>query len=91
MKLMIMIILYDILILCSHCGSAFGHVDVSASIRLGSQHIPIHDAHIRFERSTESKAKDAATVERVSYMHTSATTVAIDKATFYDSNADGDG
>jgi hypothetical protein len=27
----------------------------------------------------------------VSYMHTSATTVAIDKATFYDSNADGDG
>ena len=59
---------------------------MSASIRLGSQHIPINDAHIRFERSTESKAKDAATVERVSDEHAAAV---VDEATCCDANGDG--
>jgi hypothetical protein len=44
--------------------SAFGHLDsINASIRTGSQLLPIPDAHIRFERVTELKSKSSTSIE----------------------------
>lgn len=44
--------------------SAFGHLDsINASLRIGSQLLPIPDAHIRFERVTELKSKSSNSIE----------------------------
>lgn len=46
--------------------SAFGHLDdLNAYIRYGNQMYPVADAHIRFERSTEVKARSVAVVDQV--------------------------
>lgn len=47
-------------------GSSFGHLDgINAVIRSGNQNFYISDAHVRFERSTEVRAKETQTVEEV--------------------------
>ena len=44
--------------------SAFGHLDsINASIKAGQQIVTISDAHIRFERVTELKAKSSNSIE----------------------------
>lgn len=46
--------------------SAFGHLDgIHATIRSSTQMVAVSDAHIRFERSTEAKAKSPLVVEEV--------------------------
>jgi hypothetical protein len=46
--------------------SSFGHLDgLNSSVRTGNQTFTVSDAHIRFERNTEAKAKNSELVEKV--------------------------
>lgn len=46
--------------------SAFGHLDgVNAQVRSINHHIPVVDAHIRFERISEVAVKNSGGVEEV--------------------------
>jgi hypothetical protein len=46
--------------------SCFGHlIDVSASIRIGKQAFTISETHLRFERATETKPKNAELMESI--------------------------
>lgn len=48
-------------LLCS-----FGHLDgVNATVRSGNQAFNLPDAHIRFERATELRAKSGENIEEV--------------------------
>jgi hypothetical protein len=48
--------------------SCFGQhiVDVSATIRIGKQSVPLNDPRLRFERATEVKQKSSEVIESVS-------------------------
>jgi hypothetical protein len=46
--------------------SAFGHLDnISATVRSVNHQIPVIDAHIRFERSSEVVPKSSGAIEEV--------------------------
>jgi hypothetical protein len=46
--------------------SSFGHLDgINTTIRAGNQNYPFADAHIRFEKSTDMRAKASNSLEEV--------------------------